>query len=180
MVEDGNKRYTHQNQRTVELPSAFLVSSHPSSSPIGSKVIDPIPMMAMMAKRPVHFICTNWNNKILRMRTCSIVRLHYYKERLDLVCLIQIQINAPAQMSDSQATAIIGTKIFTVMARWCVNTRSNSGAVTMAATIPVRSITAPMSPLMVEEYPAGAWLRNKVKYQHGARACGCIAYQIFV
>jgi hypothetical protein len=80
---------------------------------------------------------------------------------------MQIQISVPAQMSDSQATAIIGTKIFMVMARWCVNTRSNSGAVMMAATIPVRSITAPMSPLMVEEYPAGAWLRNKVNYQHG-------------
>lgn len=36
----------------AELPSAFRVSSTPSSRPTGSIVTEPVPMMTMMAKRP--------------------------------------------------------------------------------------------------------------------------------
>jgi hypothetical protein len=39
---------THQNQRIAELPSAFLVSSHPSSNPTGSNVIEPTPKIVIM------------------------------------------------------------------------------------------------------------------------------------
>jgi hypothetical protein len=52
-------------------------------------------------------------------------------------------------MRDSQAPATAGTKIFEVVARWWVNTRSNNGAVTIAATIPDKSRQAPKKPLML-------------------------------
>jgi hypothetical protein len=51
-------------------------------------------------------------------------------------------------MRDSQAPATAGTKIFEVVAKWWVNTRSNNGAVTTAETIPEKSRQAPNKPLV--------------------------------
>jgi hypothetical protein len=47
---------TYVNQRIAELPSAFLVSSHPSSSAMGSRVIEPVPIRVMITKRPAPVI----------------------------------------------------------------------------------------------------------------------------
>jgi hypothetical protein len=59
-------------------------------------------------------------------------------------------------MRESQPMAIMGTSSFEVMAKWWVKTRSNKGAVMMAAAIPVRSNAAPINPLVSAEYPTGA------------------------
>jgi hypothetical protein len=40
------------HHRMAELPSAFRVSSTPSSRPTGSIVTEQVPMMTIMAKRP--------------------------------------------------------------------------------------------------------------------------------
>jgi hypothetical protein len=52
----------------------------------------------------------------------------------------------PAQIRVNHPTATKGTKTLLVAARWWVKTRSNSGAVMIAATIPLKSKQAPMKP----------------------------------
>jgi hypothetical protein len=59
-------------------------------------------------------------------------------------------------MRETQPAATIGTRNLTVIARWWVKTRSNNGAVTMAATMPERRRVAPINPLVSAEYPTGA------------------------
>ena len=61
-----------------------------------------------------------------------------------------------AQIRLNHAPATIGTSIFSVMPRWRVNTRSNSGAVTTLATIPLSRRVAPKSPETTLSYPAGS------------------------
>lgn len=59
----------------------------------------------------------------------------------------------PTQIKDNHNPAMIGTRIFAVMARCRVNTRSNNGAVIMADTIPASKSAAPISPEVLSEYP---------------------------
>jgi hypothetical protein len=44
-----------------------------------------------------------------------------------------------------------------VIARWDVRTRSKIGAVTIAATMPLKSKEAPINPAVSDEYPTGCW-----------------------
>lgn len=46
------KYETHENQRIAELPSAFLVSSHPSSRATGNIVTPVTPSKTMITNRP--------------------------------------------------------------------------------------------------------------------------------
>ena len=46
------RRGAHKNQSMAELPSAFLVSSHPISSATGSNEIDAAPMAIKIANIP--------------------------------------------------------------------------------------------------------------------------------
>ena len=48
-----------------------------------------------------------------------------------------------AQMRENQQMAMIGAKIRAARPRWCVKTRSKSGDVTIAATMPERRSAAP-------------------------------------
>jgi hypothetical protein len=107
--------WTHKNQSNAELPLEFLVSSHPSSSPIGNIVIEPAPMIATTANNP----------PVLPGLTAH------------------IKLNQPP--------AITGTRTFEVTARWCVNTRSKSGAVIIATTSPERRRAAPNRPEVISE-----------------------------
>lgn len=53
------RRGTHKNHKRAELPSAFLVSSTPSSMATGRSVTEPTPMMIKIAKSgPVLFALT--------------------------------------------------------------------------------------------------------------------------
>ena len=50
---------THKNHKTAELPSAFLVSSTPSSMATGRSATEPTPMMIKITKSgPVLFALT--------------------------------------------------------------------------------------------------------------------------
>jgi hypothetical protein len=51
-LQKGN---THENQSNAELPSEFLVTSQPSSSPTGNIVSEPTPMMDIIANSPPVF-----------------------------------------------------------------------------------------------------------------------------
>jgi hypothetical protein len=51
-----------------------------------------------------------------------------------------------AHIKLNHAPVTIGTRILEVMARWCVKTRSKSGAVAIAATSPERRSVAPKRP----------------------------------
>jgi hypothetical protein len=103
------------NQRTAELPSAFRVSSQPSSSPTGRIVMPVTPITVIITNSPA------------------------------VLC------GFTAHTRESHAPARMGTRYRSVTARWCVNTRSNSGEVMIAAIIPVRSKVAPMMPLISSE-----------------------------
>jgi len=49
------KGNTHENQSSAELPSEFLVTSQPNSSPTGNIVSEPTPMMTIIANSPPIF-----------------------------------------------------------------------------------------------------------------------------
>jgi hypothetical protein len=48
----GGRESTYKNHNRAELPSGFLVNSTPSSIPTGKSMIEPIPIMTKIAKRP--------------------------------------------------------------------------------------------------------------------------------
>ena len=50
--DDNQGRETYVHHRMAELPSAFRVSSTPSSRPTGSIDTEQMPMITIMAKRP--------------------------------------------------------------------------------------------------------------------------------
>lgn len=58
-------------------------------------------------------------------------------------------------MRPSHAAATIGHISLAEMARWCVMTRSKSGAETTAETMPERIRAAPKRPESVSLYPTG-------------------------
>ena len=133
------KRFA-EAQRTAELPSALRVSSTASSIATGSIARLVAPMTAMIANRPPVSPARTTTRPTQRQRATTAGRAH-----------------APAQISASHAPPRNGQSTFTVIARWFVNTRSNSGAVTAVLTIPTSSSVAPISPEIVSEYPYGDW-----------------------
>ena len=69
----------------------------------------------------------------------------------------QGQTDIPAQIKDNQAAPIVGQRTRSVIPRWFVKTRSNRGAVTIAAIIPAMSNAAPIRPEVSSEYPSGSY-----------------------
>jgi hypothetical protein len=61
----------------------------------------------------------------------------------------------PAQIRESHPTATNETRILLKHAMWWVNKRSMTGPVIIAATMPLKSKQAPISPLTFAEYPIG-------------------------
>lgn len=127
------KKNTHEAHSIAEHPSAFLVTSTASSNAIGSNVIELIPMIVITTKSPTKL----WG--------LTIEQVTQYSHTIAQGALL------PAQTKESHPTATQGTKILVARANLCVNTRSRSGAVIIAATIPVSSIQAPKNPLMSDE-----------------------------
>lgn len=124
---------TYENHNNAELAFAFLVSSQPSSRPTGRITIEHMPIIAMIAKRPP-VLWGFTRNKLLE-------NSNRFRKRHII----------PAHINDSQAPARIGIRTFAVKAKWWVNTRSNNGAVAIAATIPDKRRQAPIKPLSSAE-----------------------------
>lgn len=114
----------------AELPSAFLVTSQASSSPTGNKDKEQTPMIVITTNNPASFLGLT-------------VPMSWYR--------IARIISVPAQIKDSQAAARHGVNIFVVKANLYVKTWSKSGAVRIAATMPVNNKQAPMKPLVSAE-----------------------------
>lgn len=122
---------THANQTIAELPSAFLVTSQQSSMPTASIGREPTPMTAIIVNKAAVLLglTTRRNHVDHKFQVC-VSKAEYI----------------PAQIRVNHPTATKGTKTLLVAAKWWVKTRSNSGAVTIAATIPLKSKQAPIKP----------------------------------